>query len=300
MSFNVAPNVGVGIGASWQRLEAKFTNNINYSVALAQAVLAAASAGQIPATVVPPFLDAATDLDAFARIDGDDDAWGWNVGGLWDANPHSRIGLHYRSRIEYTVRGDLAITTPRAPALPLALTPVYDALASTVDARLAVARGPVASNIELPPVANASVFTALDDHWHLMADMQWTGWSTIKNLTFVATGGGVASSTPEYFKDASRFSVGANYSFNKRAFNKWTFGAGTAFDKTPVQNQFRTPRLPDQDRVTLSVGVDWSPDAHWKIDLSAAYLFIDNGAIHIAGYQPDVAANASPQFHSLS
>jgi long-chain fatty acid transport protein len=284
VSFKVVSNLSIGIGANWQRIETKLTNNLNYSGALAQAALAAANGGH----VVPPFLDATTGLDAIARIDGDDDAWGWNVGLLWDANTHSRIGLHYRSSIKHTVRGDLTIATPRAPVLPLALTPVYDALATAVDAHLAAARGPVASDIELPPIVNASVFTVVADRWDLMADIQWTGWSTIKDLTFVGTSGTVVASTPEYFKDVWRFSVGANYAFNMQ----WKLGIGAAFDQTPVRNQFRTPRLPDQDRITVSGGAGWTPDAHWKVDLGAAYLVIDDGSIHVAGYPPDVAANA--------
>ena len=92
--FKITPNLSVAVGANWQRFEATFTSNINYSAALAQAALTAAGAGQIPPAVLPPFLVATTGLDAYAHIDGDDDAWGWNAGMLWDATAHTRVGVH--------------------------------------------------------------------------------------------------------------------------------------------------------------------------------------------------------------
>ncbi len=34
-------------------------------------------------------------------------------------------------------------------------------------------------DIKLPDKFNASYFGALNDRWDLMADVQWTGWSSI-------------------------------------------------------------------------------------------------------------------------
>ena len=36
-------------------------------------------------------------LESKAKVEGDDSAWGWNIGFLWDATPQTRIGAQYRS-----------------------------------------------------------------------------------------------------------------------------------------------------------------------------------------------------------
>ena len=287
LSFTISPNFTIGVGVNWQKINSKFTSNINYSGVLAQVAVAAAAGGLIPPAVVPPFLGATTGLDGKAHIDGDDTAWGWNIGALWQANDCMRFGLHYRSSIKYKVNGDVKFTLPSAPPLPPGLAPVYAALSGAVNANPALANGGVQADIELPPLANLSLVTTLNGRWDLMADAQWTGWSTVENLTFVRNTGAVLQSTPERFKDVWRLSVGATY----KPGDPWKFRAGVAYDQTPVPDKFRTPRLPDSDRVWLAGGAQWSHNK-LNVDLSAAYIFLNDGSIKLNGNPPSTAQNA--------
>src|SRR4029450_8986937 len=95
----------------------------------------------------------------------------------------------------------------------------------------------------------AAFHTFDDKKWDLMADVQYTGWSSIEQLQIVRTTGAVLATTPENFRDTGRFSGGANY----RDGDKWTFRGGVAFDQTPVRDAERTPRLPDEDRTWLAL-----------------------------------------------
>ena len=109
-----------------------------------------------------------------------------------------------------------------------------------------------------------------------MADLQWTGWSSIKDLTFVRTDGtGTLSSTPENFDDSWRFAVGANY----RHDDRWMFRGGIAFDQSPVNSTDRTPRLPDADRWWFSFGAQYKWNPNLKFDAGFTYITAKDASI---------------------
>lgn len=274
ISWRVTDNVAIGVGANYQRIDATFTNRVNYSAALGQAAGQAAAAGQIPAAAIPGFLALTPGLEAGVKIDGDDSAWGWNVGVLVDLDPQARIGAHYRSSIKYNVAGNVSFDRPALPALPATLAPIGAALSAGVNA--ALANGGVRADIELPPIANISYFRQLNDRWDVMADAQWTGWSSLSTLAFVRTTGVLLGSTPENFKDVWRFAVGANYRYT----DNWMFRGGVAYDQSPVNDTDRTPRLPDENRIWLSLGAQYRFSPRLKFDTGFTYIKVDNASIN--------------------
>ncbi len=276
VSWRIAPNFSVGAGVNWQRVDAELTQRINYSAALGVAAGQAAAAGLIPATLVPTIVGATPGLESKAKLEGDDSAWGWNIGFLWDATPQTRIGGQYRSSIKYDVGANVDFEHPAVPTLPPALAPVVGLLAAGVNHNLA--NGGVKAEIELPDIANLSVFHRLNDRWDLMADLQFTRWSTFKELRFVRTTGELLSLTPENFEDAWRFSVGATYHYN----DAWSFRGGLAYDQSPVRNEFRTPRLPDADRYWIAVG------AQYRFNRNLA---LDGGFVYLPVNSPDINQN---------
>jgi long-chain fatty acid transport protein len=272
-------NWAVGAGANYQRIKADFTQATNYSGQLAAAAKGMVAAGAMPASQLLPFVGATAGLDGLGDVSGDDDSWGWNVGGEWgvsDPTFRTRIGLSYRSAIKYHIAGNVNFSTPSAPTLPPSLAPYYAVAAGLVAADPRVQNGGITSDIKLPDFANLSFFhTMLNDKWDFMADVQWTNWSTIQDLTFVRTNGTVLSSTPEHWKDAWRISGGVNYRYT----DKWTFRGGVAWDQSPVPDQYRTARLPDNDRWWLATGVQYKWDQALKFDVGAAYLIIRDSSI---------------------
>jgi long-chain fatty acid transport protein len=246
---------------------------VNYSGALAQAAQTAAGQGLIPPELVPSIIGATSALQSKTTVDVSDSAWGWNVGALWDVSPDTRVGAAYRSKIKYHASGNVDFDNP-TPSVPPALAPVVGLLSQQVNA-VALYDGGVHTDIELPDTANLSFFQTINDRWDWMADLQWTGWSTLKDLTFVRSTGPVLQSTPENFDDTWRFAVGANYKYS----DQWKFRGGVAFDQSPVNNTDRTVRLPDGDRTWLSAGLRYSLSKQLKFDLGFSYIFIDKPGI---------------------
>ena len=274
ISWRPTDNLAFGLGVNWQRVDAEFTNHVNYSGAIATAAQQAAAGGQIPPGLVPTIIGATPGLDSKAKVDGDDSAWGWNIGVLWDVTPATRVGASYRSEIKYDIRGNASFDNP-AVTVPPPLAPVVGVLTNAINTTR-LYNGGISADIKFPAIANVSFFTRLNDRWDVMADLQWTGWSSIKDLTFVRTDGtGVLSSTPENFDDSWRFAVGANY----RHDDRWTFRGGIAFDQSPVNAQDRTPRLPDEDRWWFSVGAQYKWNPNLKLDGGFTYIDAKNASI---------------------
>ena len=172
--------------------------------------------------------------------------------------------------------------------------PAFVPLAAAVNAGLS--NSGVTSQIKLPEIVNVSYFGTISPQWDVMADLQYTGWSSIQELTFVRTDGNQSGqqlqSTTENFQDAWRFAVGANYRYNEQ----WLFRSGVAYDQTPVQDAYRTSRLPDSDRTWLAFGAKYTLNPKLWFDFGAAYLWVRNGDINdigsSAGTAPPSAARS--------
>ena len=283
LSWKIVPNFTVGVGVDWQKVKATLTRNANYSAGLAQGAQQAAAGGLITPGQAGAFIAATGGLDSNVKLTGDDDAWGWDIGAMWDINPDTRIGAHYRSSIKYDVPGNVQIDNPALPPLgPLA--PVGAVIAAGVNAQLA--SGGVTLALEVPATVNVSFFSHVSPKWDVMGDVQWTQWSSFQELAPIRTGPGrPIEPTPENFKDVWRVAAGANYYYD----DNWKFRGGIAWDQTPVNDTDRTPRLPDNDRFWVATGAQYSYGKQWKFDVGIAYEFLSDMSSNLnAG---DTAAN---------
>jgi long-chain fatty acid transport protein len=201
------------------------------------------------------------------KLEADDIGYGFNVGIMLQATPSTRFGAHYRSKIRYELEGDQTFSGPAAPA----------------------ANASVKADLDVPDSFSLSVFHVLNPKWELMADVTWTGWSSLERLTAIRTSasvlGGVGSTAASLrfnWDDTWRYGIGANYKWNSQF--KLRFGA--AFDETPTNDQFRTPRLPDEDRKWVAFGVQWKPSKASILDVGYAHEFIKDAKISTAEGAP--------------
>lgn len=277
LSFKVNDQLSFGVGADWQRLDAEFTNTVNYTGVVAQGLQALARAGQIPAAAVPSLIAANAGLQGNTRIDGDDSGWGFNAGVLFNITPQTRVGASYRSSIKYTIRGNVNFNAPTVAPSPR--NPAALIIASVGQAGGPLASGPVRLDIKVPDSASVSLFHQWDSQWDLLADVSWTGWSKIQELRIVRDSGAALSVTPEQWRDTWRYSLGANYHLN----NQWKLRAGVAYDQTPVPGSTRTPRLPDNNRTWVAVGAQYRFSPAATVDVGYTHLFVKDADINQNG-----------------
>src|SRR4029079_5196282 len=127
----------------------------------------------------------------------------------------------------------------------------------------------VNATIKLPDTISVALVASPSTKLDIMADYTYTGWDKIQDLTINRDGGGVLSTVPLTFQNTYRVGLGATYGWSE----KMKLRLGTAYDKSPVQDEFRTPRLPDGDRVWASLGLQFKA-GKGAVDVGYAHLFV--------------------------
>jgi len=181
----------------------------------------------------------------------DTSGWGYNFGAMFQLTPDTRLGVSYRSSIKYHLTG----------------TATFSA---------GVPSGNVSIDIKMPDSESIALQHRLNPGWTLLADVTRTGWSKIKELAIVRDTGAPLSSTPENFKNTWRVGVGAVHRYD----DAWSIKMGVAYDQTPVNDTDRTARLPDNNRLWLSVGGQYKVSKDGTLDFGLAHLFIKDAPIN--------------------
>lgn len=204
--------------------------------------------------------------DLEARVKAKGDAWGWNVGLLWQATPDTRFGLSYRSKVKIDADGTTKVSNRSLSATGTGVLTGMGVI-GTHDAE---------TTVELPDTAIFSAVHQLNERWTLLGDVSWTGWSSIPELKIENTG--IPNAQLELrFKDAWRVALGAHYKYS----DAWTFKGGVAWDQSPVRDDaFRPASLPDNDRYWVSLGAQYNFSKTTKVDVGYAHLFVKSTSVN--------------------
>ncbi len=241
VAYEVAPWLSVGAGFSIQTGRAVFSSEINSS------------------TVATSLFRRPTSLpDGNSNLIGDDVAFGYNFGVLIKPGPQTNIGLTYRSRVQHDFEGRVNFDVPA----PLNLAPNFQ----PSNAR---------AKVVLPDTAGFSITQGIGPNLTVSSDVTWTNWSQFKTLNAFRENGTLLSSTPQHYDNSFFVSLGAAYKLT----DKLTVRGGTAFDKSPVSNAYRTVRVPDDDRYWLSVGASYQVLPNITVDAGYAHIFVHSPRI---------------------
>jgi len=213
IAWKVNETVSIGFGLNFQRFEAELSQMV---------------------PIVPP-------VSLEGTVEGDDWGWGWNAGVLINLSPSTRIGIAYRSKIDYDLEG-------KFKGIP-------------------GAEADIEADLELPDSLSVALSHQVTPKLQVLADYTWTGWDSIKEIAINRKAGGNISTLHLDMHDTWRIGVGMNYRLN----DTWKLRAGMAFDRAAIRHG-RTPRLPDEDRLWFAVGAQWAPNKTTAIDFGYAYL----------------------------
>ena len=250
VSFKVSDAISVGGGISYQRGKIDLTTAVNYSAA-AFAVGGAAALGAVGGPGV--------EGQNKTSIDGH--AWGANVGALFNVLPTTRVGVHYRSSLNYDLDGTTSFSNRPAA---LAASPL-------------VADGDVTLRLKTPDSYALSAVHELGPNWQLLADATRTRWSSIDQVPLTRANGTTLDTLVFKFRDTWRLSAGANY----RMGSAWVLKAGIAWDQSPVPDaETRSVRLPDNDRLWLSFGAAYKMGRSGKLDLGYSFVKVNDADIN--------------------
>jgi long-chain fatty acid transport protein len=238
VAYKVSDTVSVGGGISYQKMDAEYQRFAAVAVPAVPALTPAAQATKV-------------------TLAADDAGIGWNVGAMFQLSDATRLGVSYRSKIDYTLEGTLTSTN--------------QTISPNVGAK---------ADLELPDTFILSVAQRLGNDWELLGDLSWTGWSSIQKVDIIRTTGAAAGSTAQTldanFDDTWRVALGAGQRLN----DAWKMKYGVAWDQSPVRSDAeRLVSLPDNDRLWLSVGAQWTPAPKSVVDFGFAYLIVKDTGI---------------------
>jgi len=224
LAYKLSDTVSIGGGISYQRADLLFNTvpNAAFGVGLSEVSL-------------------------------DDNAFGANIGILFEPAAGTRIGVHYRSAVKYSLTG--TISAPVA----------------------AGGNGPASATVKTPDSISISFLTSLNPKWELMGDVTWTGWSKLKELR-VDRPTGNFTILPFNWTDTWRLSLGANFRVNEA----WKLRFGVAYDETPSNDVDRSPKVPDQDRKWVAIGAQYKVSKAGTLDVGYAHEFIKDATVNNA------------------
>ena len=189
--------------------------------------------------------DPAADIDS--RVDGEDEAWGYNLGVIYRPVPETTLGLTYRSKVDYELEGNFSATDP---------------LGNVVRSDTA--------NLDLttPETVNFSLTQQMTDRLKLMFGASWVRWSHFDEIRVVNDQGGPITDEPQNYENAWAFASGGEYQLTPTL----ALRAGVTLDFTPTNDEDRSVRIPSDDRRIFSLGAGWSPTPDLTIDVAYSYL----------------------------
>ncbi|HDZ9206399.1 TPA: outer membrane protein transport protein [Vibrio cholerae] len=183
-------------------------------------------------------------------MEGEDNSWGWQVGSAWQINQEHRVGFAYKSEVAMDFEGHAEGVS-------------YGSYK------------PGMMSVTLPATAELASFHQLNDQWAIHASINWTDWSSFKELTAVFPEKSDLIKS-ENWEDNYRFALGTTYQYDA----KLALRAGVAYDTSAVDDKNRTATIPETDRTWVSVGGSYIATPQLTLDAGFTYIFAKDATIN--------------------
>lgn len=183
-------------------------------------------------------------------MEGEDNSWGWQVGSAWQIDQDHRLGFAYKSEVVMDFEGHAEGVS-------------YGSYK------------PGMMSVTLPATAELASFHQLNDQWAIHASINWTDWSSFKELTAVFPEKSDLIKS-ENWEDNYRFALGTTYQYDA----KLALRAGVAYDTSAVDDKNRTATIPETDRTWVSVGGSYIATPQLTLDAGFTYIFAKDATIN--------------------
>lgn len=263
-SYRVAPGLSIGAGPQIQYLSLNIKANPSGGLAPTQ---------------------------GSSEIDGDDIGVGYTVGVLWQPSEWTSIGLGFRSAVSHEVEGEATASRGRLTTGTFLGTVAF----APVDFR---------AKLETPDILTFSVRQALSTTTRLLGTVEWTNWSVLDEVDFIAASAGGPAILPvspgqtvnilEFnWNDGWFFALGGEWDYSKSL----TLRAGAAYEVSPIREAGqRKINIADSNRVWLSAGATMALTAATSVDFAYTHIFFDDAPIDSLSSSPGTATTPVRRF----
>jgi long-chain fatty acid transport protein len=264
-AFQATEKLSLGFGLNLQYIHLELTQAVDFGAACASTAASLNPSITAPLKALAATCAAPQAYDGKANITADDWSWGYNLGLLFQATDATRIALAYRSKISHHLQGKGSFDIPDNGAV------------QTVASVGGFANGDLDGKVTLPESASFAVHHQINAKWAIMGDASWTRWSRFQALTINSTDSTrLNSNKEEKWDNNMRYGIGLTYIHN----DTWTFRSGIAYDETPVSDQYRTPRIPDEARKWLALGASYKYSDNITVDAGYTHIFVSDPTIN--------------------
>jgi long-chain fatty acid transport protein len=209
-----------------------------------------------------------------ARVQGNDVGYGFNAGVLFQPWKHTRFALAYRSQIKHSLSGDFRVA---------------DRANNRLGALLAPDATKVRADVTLPETVTFSAHHDLNAKWNVRADIQFTRWARLNeidinydwNPSAALLAAGAVTQSKEIYKNRNTwfFALGTGYQWTENTLLKF----GVAYDMGMTRNNYRSPRIPDANRIWLSAGLEQKLTDSITASLDYTFIHVKRAEINLNG-----------------
>ena len=208
------------------------------------------------------------------RIEADDVGYGYSFGVALEPEKGTRIGLGYRSEVDFDFKGDVKYTN---------VTGLNAALTSQGQANLVDAN--VSDSVTLPSVLTLGLEQDLTPKLTLGLTAIKTGWGSLDGLNINFDSSQSNSVLTFGFEDQWMYSAGLTYDYS----DKLTLRTGVAMDNSPVTDEYRSARTPDGDRKWISIGGTYDFNDMTSATFAFTHVMIEDVSVNRTNLTEDAS-----------
>lgn len=245
LSAKLSPNFSIGGGFDFVYVDTELTNAVDYgAVCLGVVGPDCFGLGLAPQTA---------DGELSLKADGFSTGFNLGVMGSFD---WGRIGLAFRAPVSVGLSGTARFDVPPQAGFLTGTGAFLDTTARTT--------------LDLPATVSLGATIFATEDLTLMGQVIWTNWSTVDQTVVrfdnPAQPDAVLNSQ---YDDSVYVAIGATYAYDDRL----TLRGGLAFDQTPLNDRFRTPRLPGESTYSIALGLGYALTESVEFDVAYQHFF---------------------------
>mgnify|MGYP003636049070 FL=1 len=208
------------------------------------------------------------------RIEADDVGYGYSFGVALEPEKGTRIGLGYRSEVDFDFKGDVKYTN---------VTGLNAALTSQGQANLV--NTTVSDSVTLPSVLTLGLEQDLTSKLTFGLSAIKTGWGSLDGLNIDFDSSQSNSVLTFGFEDQWMYSAGLTYDYS----DKLTLRTGVAMDNSPVTDEYRSARTPDGDRKWISIGGTYDFNDMTSATFAFTHVMIEDVSVNRTNLTEDAS-----------
>lgn len=201
--------------------------------------------------------------DGQLKLKDDDWGIGYNLGLLYEYSDRTRLGLTYRSEIDFKYKDAVDVD---------GLLPPLSGIANIVG----LVNSKVDLQMNLPQAVMFSAYHKVTNQLALLGNIGWQEWSSFGESSISLASESTTDLTQDRnFNNTFHFALGFQYEID----NPWLLSMGVAYDQSPVSDSNRTPDMPLDRQWRYATGLQYDMSA--DLTIGCAYVFIDAGSASI-------------------